>query len=301
MKKALKIIAIIVSALMLIIGSVTLYLFLSVSSTANHMHSPIERGGSDIRPEQVDFEEEDPLSFLLLGLDAEEVDYGRTDTMIVVTVNPRDESMKILSIPRDSHTELVGRGMKDKINHAYYYGGEEMAMDTVEHFLDVPIDYVATINMDGFEELVDAVGGITVYNNLAFEYADVNFQRGELELNGKEALAYVRMRQDDPMGDAGRNDRQRQVIEGVLREGAQISAVASIGSILDAIGTNVQTNMEFEEMLDMQDYEPSRRNIEQLTLKGEHTQIEGVYYYLVDEVEKAKVTNVLREHLELED
>ncbi|QDI92074.1 LytR family transcriptional regulator [Salicibibacter halophilus] len=300
MKKTMIIVAIVVSALILVAGAFALYLYVSFSSTANDMHAPIDREGSNIRSEQINFEDNDPVSFLLLGLDAEEADYGRTDTMIVVTVNPGDQSMKMLSIPRDTNAELVGRGWNDKINHAYYYGGEKMAMDTVEHFLDVPIDYIVTVNMDGFEEMVDAVGGITVINDLEFEYAGEAFQKGELELSGKEALAFVRMRQDDPLGDSGRNERQRQVIEGVLREGANMSSVTSIGSILDAIGKNVQTNMEFQDMIDMQNYEPSIHDLEQLTLSGEHARLDGVYYYVVDELDKERVSNKLQEHLELD-
>ncbi|QQK74629.1 LCP family protein [Salicibibacter cibarius] len=300
MKKALIIALIVVSALILIVGGFALYVYVSFSSTADDMHAPIDREGSSIRSDEINFADNDPVSFLLLGLDTQETDYGRTDTMIVVTVNPGEQSIKMLSIPRDTNTELVGRGWNDKINHAYYYGGEKMAMDTVEHFLDVPIDYIVTVNMDGFEEMVDAVGGITVNNNLEFEYDGETFKKGELELSGKEALAFVRMRHNDPLGDSGRNDRQRQVIEGIIREGADMSSVTSIGSILDAIGHNVQTNMAFQDMIDMQSYESSIHDLEQLTLSGEHDRLDGVYYYVVDELNKARVSSTLKEHLELE-
>ncbi|SDI42565.1 LCP family protein [Natribacillus halophilus] len=301
MKKALIILAIVVSALILLVGGYALYLYVSFSSTADDMHTHIERDSSDFRSDDINFAARDPVSFLLLGLDSDRVDLGRADTMIVATVNPGDQSMKMVSIPRDTNTELVGRGWNDKINHAYYYGGEEMAIDTVEHFLDIPIDYIVTIDMDGFEEMVDAVGGITVDNRLDFEYGGFAFEQGELELSGEEALAYVRMRQDDPLGDSGRNERQQQVIEGVLREGANLTSVTSVGSILDAIGSNIQTNMGFQEMIDMHRYESSRHDLEQLSLSGEHSQLDGVYYYVVDEVEKERVTNTLREHLELEE
>ncbi|QQK78731.1 LCP family protein [Salicibibacter cibi] len=300
MKKALIIALIVVSALILVVGGFALYLYVSFSSTADDMLAPIDREGSSIRSEEINFEDNDPVSFLLLGLDAEEVDYGRADTIIVVTVNPGEQSIKMLSIPRDTNTELAGKGWNDKINHAYYYGGEKMAMDTVEHFLKVPIDYIVTVNMDGFAEMVDAIGGITVNNNLGFEYDGETFKKGELELSGKEALAFVRMRQDDPLGDSGRNDRQRQVIEGILHEGANLSSVTSIGSILDAIGKNVQTNMEFQDMIDMQSYESGIHDLEQLTLSGEHGRLDGVYYYVVDELDKERVSNTLQRHLELE-
>ncbi|GAK01585.1 cell envelope-associated transcriptional attenuator LytR-CpsA-Psr [Geomicrobium sp. JCM 19055] len=167
-------------------------------------------------PEQVAAETLDPLSFLLLGTDDREEDSvsGRTDTMIVITVNPEEESMKMLSLSRDTRTEIVGRGELDKINHAHAIGGLEMAKHSVEKFLGIPIDYVATINMNGFKDLVDAVGGVSVTNDLAFEMDWYQFNERELVLEGEEALAYVRMLYDDPQ-DCGRNNRQRDVIEGV--------------------------------------------------------------------------------------
>ncbi|SDI42365.1 LCP family protein [Natribacillus halophilus] len=300
MKKALIILGIAASVLILAAGGFALYLYFSVTSTADEMHSPIEREFSELRPEGVNVEEEEPLSFLLLGVDAEDETSGRTDTIIVMTVNPEDESMKMLSIPRDTLVDIVGRDGEDKINHAYAFGGAEMAINTVENFLDVPIDYVATINMDGFEEMVDAVGGVTVSNEMAFEQGGTQFSEGDLELDGEDALSFVRMRDDDPRGDAGRNDRQREVIEGVLAEGAQLSSVTRVGSILDSVGSNVETNAEWDDITDMIGYESSRHDIEQMTLSGEGTRIDGIYYELIDDGEVAEASQELREHLELE-
>ena len=68
----------------------------------------------------------------------------------------------MLSLPRDTRTEIVGHGKTEKINHAYAYGGIPMAINTVESYLDIPIDYYVKMNMEGFQEIVDAVGGVTV-------------------------------------------------------------------------------------------------------------------------------------------
>lgn len=301
MKKFLITIGILISLIVLVVGGFALYLYLSVTSTADEMHSPLEREHSDLRVDAQNLEEEEPVSFLLLGVDSEGETSGRTDTMIVLTVNPEDESIKMVSIPRDTRTEIVGQGTEDKINHAHAFGGTEMAMDTVENFLDVPIDYVATINMDGFEEMVDAVGGVTVDNDFAFEEGGHHFPEGQVELNGDEALSFVRMRSEDPQGDAGRTERQREVIEGMLDEGAQFSSLANIGSILDSVGSNVKVSADSSEMADLLGYESARHDIEQLELSGEGTRIEGIYYEIIDEGVRAEVTNELRNHLELED
>ena len=132
------------------------------------MHQPIEREKSEKRTEEITLTKQDPFSVLVLGVDEREGDSGRSDTMIVLTVNPNQNSIKMLSIPRDTRTEIVGHGTTDKINHAYAFGREEMSIATVEHLLDIPIDYYVKVNMEGFQDIVDAVGGIQVNNNLDF-------------------------------------------------------------------------------------------------------------------------------------
>ncbi|AXF55319.1 LCP family protein [Salicibibacter kimchii] len=301
MKKFLITVGVLLSLIILVIGGFALYLYFSVTSTADQMHSPLEREHSDLRVDATNLEEEEPVSFLLLGVDSEGETAGRTDTMIVLTVNPVDESMKMVSIPRDTRTEIVGRGTEDKINHAHAFGGAEMAIASVENFLDVPIDYVATINMDGFEEMVDAVGGVTVENDLEFEQGGHYFPEGQVELDGDEALSFVRMRYEDPQGDAGRTERQREVIEGLLREGAQFSSLTSVGAILDSVGSNVKVSADSGEMADLFGYESARHDIEQLELSGSGTRIDGIYYEMIDEGARAEVSSVMREHLELED
>src|SRR5690606_4075310 len=182
-----------------------------------------ERKPSDKRTEAIDINEADPISILLMGVDERSGDAGRTDTLIVVSVNPNTNSMQMLSIPRDTYVELVGRGTQDKINHAYAFGGVDMTIDTVENFLDVPIDYYVKVNMEGLEQIVDALGGIQVESTFAFSYEGSTFEEGTLTLTGEEALRYARMRKGDPKGDFGRQDRQKQVIAGIIDKGANLS------------------------------------------------------------------------------
>src|SRR5690554_1673548 len=250
MKKALIIVGIVVLTLIVAIGGYGFYLYKSVQSTVDQqMHQPIEREKSEKRPVEVDMSSGDPLSFLLMGVDARAADRGRTDTLMVLTVNPNDNSMKMLSIPRDTRTEIIGRGFNDKINHAYAFGGPEMSINTVENFLDIPIDYFVTVNMEGFKEIVDALGGVSVENDFAFSQSGYTFEEGELFLNGDQALAYSRMRKQDPRGDFGRNDRQRKVVFGMIDSGAQISNLTKTGPILQSLGNNVTTNLSFDEMM----------------------------------------------------
>src|SRR5690606_4169754 len=101
------------------------------------------------------------INILLLGIDRRENDKGRSDAMIVLTLDPKNDKMQLISIPRDTHTYIVGKNIEDKINHAYAFGGSDMSVATVENMLDIDIDGFVEINMEGLSDLVDSVGGIT--------------------------------------------------------------------------------------------------------------------------------------------
>ncbi|GAE47929.1 cell envelope-associated transcriptional attenuator LytR-CpsA-Psr [Mesobacillus boroniphilus JCM 21738] len=220
--------------------------------------------------------------------------------MIVLTVNPNLNSVKMLSIPRDTRTEIVGKGFQDKINHAYAFGGVEMSMNTVENFLDIPVDYYMQINMEGFKDIVDSVGGVTVNNDLDFTYEGTHFPKGNITLNGKKALSYSRMRYEDPRGDFGRQQRQRQIIQAVIKEGASLSSLTNYNEIFSALSTNIKTNFTFNEMVEIQSkYKSAGANIEQMAIKGSGSKIDGIYYLQVDEFEKQRIQEKLKAHLEL--
>jgi polyisoprenyl-teichoic acid--peptidoglycan teichoic acid transferase len=274
----------------------------SLNDAVETMHTPIDREKSDKRENEIKFKNKDPFSVLLLGVDERENDTGRSDSMIVLTVNPEHQSVKMLSIPRDTLTEIVGKGIKDKINHAYAFGGVGMSMDTVENLLDIPIDYYVQINMDGFEDIVNSVGGGTVNNDLNFSYQGYNFPEGELTLSGKEALAFSRMRKEDPRGDFGRQLRQREVIQGVIQEGASLSSLWNFDNIFKALGNNVKTNLTFEEMVDIQKhYKAASKDIEQIQIEnGSGTKIDGIYYYVIPDDELSSIQGTLKEHMEIE-
>lgn len=263
------------------------------------MHEPLE--GEQIKdkvPEAL--KKKEPFSVLMLGVDEREGDKGRSDTMIVLTVNPNNQSVKMLSIPRDTRTEIAGKGKEDKINHAYAFGGVSMAVDTVENFLDIPIDYYVKINMEGFKDIIDSVGGINIENDFAFKVDEYHFPAGQIHLTGEEALIYIRMRYDDPNGDFGRQERQRQVIQAVIKEGASISSLSKAPDIFHAIGSNVKTNLTFEEMMDIQkNYKEAGRNIEQLVVHSEGKMIENIYYGLVTMAEQKRIQDELKSQLEL--
>lgn len=286
------------------VGIFAFTIYKSLEDTAATMHTPLERAVSEKRPTEIDFKKKDPLSFLILGVDARPGDRGRSDSMIVLTVNPNDKSMQMVSIPRDTRTEIIGKGFEDKINHAFAFGGPEMSIATVENFLDIPIDYFVQVNMESFKDIVDAVGGVEITNDLAFTYEGVEFPKGSIKLDGETALKYSRMRYDDPRGDFGRQQRQRDIIQGVINKGASVSSVTKFDDILKILGNNVKTNLTFDEMVDIQaNYKDARHQLQQHQISGQGKMISNgnqeIYYLIVNEEDRLKLSNQLKEHLSI--
>lgn len=292
---------VIVCFLLIAVICYALFFVNELAETAKEIHEPTERVFSEKREKPVAIHALDPFSVLILGVDEREGDKGRSDTMIVLSVNPTLQSTKMVSIPRDTYSEIIGMGFEDKLNHAFAYGGIEMSLATVEHFLDIPIDYVVQVNMESFKEIIDAVGGVSVVNSLDFTVDEYSFQEGAISLNGEEALAFVRMRMDDPRGDFGRQDRQKQVIQGILQKGSRLSSLLKYKSIFEAIGNNVRTNMTFDEMVDVQkNYRDAAKSVEQIRFeKGEGIRMDGIWFYMMDSEELEDVQNELRTHLEM--
>ncbi|KYG37112.1 polyisoprenyl-teichoic acid--peptidoglycan teichoic acid transferase TagU [Bacillus gaemokensis] len=300
MKKILFWILGIILVLVIAGGGYAYYMYSSVTGTLNKMHTPLERDHSTKRSTDVKLGNKQPVSILLLGADERGADKGRSDSIMLLTLNPKDSSMKMVSIPRDTYTEIVGKGKKDKINHAYAFGGINMSVNTVENFLNVPVDYYIEVNMEGFSDIVDAVGGVDVNNDLAFTLEGMSFEKGNIHLNGEQALKYTRMRKEDPRGDFGRQMRQRQVLEAVISKGASISSITKLGTMLETVEKNVKTNLNQDQMWDLQsNYKAAMNKKEEVQIPGDGRKQDGVWYYFVPDKDRKDLSNKLREHLEL--
>ena len=247
----------------------------------------------------------EPVSILLLGVDTGDLgrtEQGRSDSMVVVTINPHTQKTTLLSIPRDTYTEILGYGTSDKINHAYAFGGTAMSINTVQQMLDIPIDFYVMVNMAGIQEIVDAVGGITVESPLAFNQNGYDFVQGTNQLDGEAALAFARMRYEDPAGDTGRQGRQRLVIEAVIRKLATPETLLNYQAVLETLSANMQTSFQLSDFytLQNQDYLGAVGNIEQQQLGGTGDMMNDIYYNFVDEAELTRVRDLLQIELELE-
>jgi LCP family protein required for cell wall assembly len=291
----------------LIGGGAYLYnVYNNVAKAVDKMNQPISRDVSAKRETKVEPKKKDPISILMVGVDERVGDKGRTDSMIVITVNPEKKTTKMLSIPRDTRTKLINKinssknNRIDKINAAYAYGGIEESINTVENFINVPIDYYIQVNMESFKDIVDAVGGIDVDNKYAFELDGVTLKTGPQHLNGIKALQYARMRKADPRGDFGREERQREVISKIIDKGKSFSTLTKYDDILTALENNIKTNLTLSDIIGIQaDYKTAAETIDKLEIKGTGDTINGVWYFLVDDTTRQSISDELHEHLGL--
>ncbi|WP_314112963.1 LCP family glycopolymer transferase [uncultured Granulicatella sp.] len=249
-----------------------------------------------------------PINILLLGIDngayGRPTEDGRSDTMLLLTSNPTEKKAQLLSIPRDTYTEIVGMNYYDKINHAYAYGQAKMAINSVEKLFDTSIDFYMEINMSGLMEFVDAVGGIEVTSPLTFTYEGRSFEEGKKELlDGESALRFARMRYDDPEGDYGRQKRQRIVIEQLVKKMMSFNSITNFEKIMNAVSKNVKTDIPIGKIMALKNtYGPSFDHLEQAFIEERSLLLtnsigEQIYYSYATDEELLEKSNLIREYL----
>ena len=216
---------------------------------------------------------DEPLTFLLMGVDSEKAGLNANaafngDTLMLITFNPTTLTATMVSIPRDTYVPIACNNNRyAKINSSAAYG-TSCVIDTVSNFLDVEIDYYVKINFKGVVELVDAIGGVEVdveaptYNSdkydgmMCEQNSDRQFgsslvciEPGLQTLNGEQALAYARNRHMYIGGDLDRIRHQQQVVEAIASKALQFSSITDLQNILNAISSNIATNMDTNTIL----------------------------------------------------
>ena len=292
---------------LVVVGVYIIDVYRNIDNTTDEIYEPIAEEVEPIREAPISLSSKDPISILLLGVDTGDLgrtERGRSDTMMIVTVNPNTKKSTITSIPRDTYTEIVGYGTMDKLNHAYAFGGNAMAINSVQNLLDIPIDYYVTVNMAGIQEIVNAVGGIDIVSPLTFSQEGYTFYQGEVNhLDGPAALSFARMRYEDPEGDTGRQARQRLIIEGVVNKVVSASTLLNYQNILGSLSNNIQTSFQMKDYLALQgnDYLAAARNIqsEQIASSGGIAE-DGIYYSYIPEDELYRIHSLLQTELELD-
>uniref|UniRef100_UPI0007D084B2 LCP family protein n=1 Tax=Rossellomorea aquimaris TaxID=189382 RepID=UPI0007D084B2 len=294
--------------LIITIGGATFFginFFTNTQSATNKIYQELDPDKFGEKMNDVEVTK-DPFTILMTGVENQEGGLGRSDVLLLLTVNPKTEEIKMLSIPRDTLTYVEEAGYETKITHAYSYGGIEPTIEAVNELIDVPIDYYVTTNFKGFEDIIDTLGGVTVDVPFTFKAQLTDslrwktYYEGKMDLNGNEALAYVRMRKQDPRGDLGRNERQQQVIRAIMEEGTSISKLPKINNVIEDVGNNVKTNIPPSKFLSFVKLYTKMKDtkIERLSIDGVNDYIDGASYYLASEESLDELTDILNSTLE---
>lgn len=192
---------------------------------------------------------EDTFSVFITGIDT----YGpvstvsRSDVNMIMTVNPKTHQILLTSIPRDYHVKLGTKGAMDKLTHAGIYGVGE-SVKTLENLFGINIDYYLKVNFTSVEDIVNALGGVSVYSKYSFTAVNGDsFTKGMNSVSGKKALAFVRERYNLPGGDNDRVTNQQELIKGILNKAMSPAILTNYSSILKSVGNSMQMSIPQED------------------------------------------------------
>lgn len=287
------------------------YLYNEASNLVSDAHEDIGRENekSTLRTEDVD-PIDDHVSILFIGVDSgEEIENNksRSDALLLATFNKDLNTVKLLSIPRDSYVYIPEVGYSTKINHAHAFGGARTTVETVEEFLNVPVDYYVRVNFNAFVDLVEAIDGI--WYNVPYEISEPNsgnkrdsihLYPGYQHLDGEETLALARTRKHD--SDLQRGRRQQEILMTIADEVLSTSSLLKLDDVMTAVGKNMSTNLKMPEIRGFFSYAlDGDIEIDTLNLDGIGDYMDdGVWYFQVDEESRQEIQETLRRHLDLE-
>jgi polyisoprenyl-teichoic acid--peptidoglycan teichoic acid transferase len=252
-----------------------------------------------VTQEEAKFNLDHRVNILLVGVDerknSQDQTY-RTDSLILASVDPQSQQIAMVSIPRDTRIEIPKRGL-DKINAAAAYGGLNMTVAVVQQLTGVKIDGYVKTNFDGFKDIIDTLGGVTinVEKNMYFETGDkvdgvINLKKGEQLLDGSKALQYARFRHDT-YGDITRTARQQIVLKAVAKKLMQPGTITKIPTLVSQFSAVVDTNLPPADLLTLAkvavNYDSSK--VISQTLPGYFLDDEGISYWGVDPANVKKV------------
>ncbi len=200
---------------------------------------------------------------------------GLSDVMLLIKFDPETNKIVMLSVPRDTRTEIEGHGMK-KINAANVEGGPALTAKTVSNLLGgVGVDRYVRINVLGVSKLIEALGGVNIYVPKDMKYRDdsqhlyINLKAGQQHLNGEQALQLLRYRHDE-LGDIGRIQRQQMVLRALIEQSLNPTTITRLRDILNVVKENIDTNLSVEELIALVGFgsKTSRSNMQMLMLPG---------------------------------
>lgn len=237
------------------------------------------------------------MNILIFGVDARDItnDRGsRSDSIMILNIGSSAKKPILISIPRDTRVQIDGRSHPEKVNHAHAYGGVELLIKSIEEFLDIEVDYYAKVNYQAVEELVDAIGGITLDVALDMKYQDpyanpplnIDIAKGVQNLGGREAINYLRYRSGYPNQDLGRIESQQEFMNVMASKMVSPATLPKIPRLMKIFYKNVDTNIPKFKIINLGAnalIKNSIKTLEKITLPGKPKMINGVSYYLVND------------------
>lgn len=264
------------------------------------------------------FKNKDVINIALFGIDTRtDSTTGRSDAVMIVSVDKKHNKIKLTSIARDSYVNIEGTGM-DKLTHAYAYGGAKLAVKTINQNFDMNITDYVSVNFFGIVNIIDEIGGVTIDVDgdemavMNTEYVtelnrigipcDPIVKTGSQRLTGAQALAYMRNRYTG--GDLSRANRQQEVISALFGEVKNIS-ITKYPSIIKMGLSHVETTLTNTEILSLAvDVVTNSSTIDRLSLptddcnpkSGKDAYVNGVWYYIYDiDIAKNELHDFIKE------
>lgn len=242
------------------------------------------------------------INILLMGIDDGDSENPggprRSDAMMVVSINSDTGKVNVLSLPRDTRVVIPGQKGLEKITHAFFYGGSELAIRTVEDLLQLHINHVIVIDWQAFIKTIDLLGGVDLYveNNMNYEdpYANlaIHLTKGYQHLDGNQAGQYVRFRSDE-LGDIGRVQRQQRFLKALTEQVLQPSTILKITKFISTMDQYVTTDISGFKILKLANNLKSFRSGSLSTemLPGNFATIDGVSYWVQDKEQTAQLVD----------
>jgi len=231
------------------------------------------------------------INILILGVDDGDTEHPgapkRSDTLMVASINPEEGKIHLLSIPRDTKVTIPGHKGAEKVTHAFFYGGTELSIRTVEELLELRINHAIVINWQAFIKTIDLLGGVDLYveNNMHYEdpYADlvINLTKGYQHLDGSQAGQYIRFRSDE-LGDIGRVQRQQRFLKALAAQSLQVSNLLKLPAFIQEMDQYITTDITGFKMIKLANNLRKLRSGDLTTemLPGDFATIGGVSYWV---------------------
>lgn len=205
-------------------------------------------------PEETQAPESNAFTMYISGIDSRSglIKKSRSDVNILAVVNPDSHQILLVSTPRDFYVPLpISNGKPDKLTHAGIYG-INVSIGTLEMLYDTKIDYYFRVNFSGFEKIIDALGGITVYSEYSFTSDEgYSFQKGDNKMKGEKALAFARERHAFASGDRQRGKNQMEVIKGVIRKALSPALLKNYAEIMDSVSGSFETSVPYDVLAEL--------------------------------------------------